>query len=158
MAKNMPAMCETWIRSPGWEDPLEESIATHSSILAWMIPWSEEPGGQQFMGSQRVGHDWATNTFTSTYYTVFAQYYICEMHPYCSTHQHFIDSHGSVVFLGITIAQFTYPFHCGWSLSFFSLGKFSIITKDVTMSVTCRSFDGHMQMYFGVLYCLSNDN
>ena len=63
--------------------------------------------------------------------------------------QYFIDSHGSVVFLGINIAQFTYPFHCGWSLSFFSLEKFSIITKDVTMSVTCRSF--------GVLYCLSND-
>ena len=47
--KNPPAMQETWIRSLGWEDPLEEGRATHSSILAWEIPWTEEPGGLQFM-------------------------------------------------------------------------------------------------------------
>ena len=45
-----------------WEDPLEEEMATHSSILAWRIPWTEEPGGLQSTGSQTVGHDWATNT------------------------------------------------------------------------------------------------
>ena len=45
------------VRSLGWEDPLEEEMATHSSILAWRIPWTEEPGRLQFMGSQRVGHD-----------------------------------------------------------------------------------------------------
>ena len=55
--KNLPAMLETWIQSPGWEDPLEKGKATHSSILAWRIPWAEEPGGLQSMGSQRVGHD-----------------------------------------------------------------------------------------------------
>ena len=43
--KNLPAMWETWVQSLGWEDPLEEDVATHSSILAWRIPWSEEPGG-----------------------------------------------------------------------------------------------------------------
>ena len=52
MVKNVPAMRETWVRSLDWEDPLEEGMATHSSILTWRIPWTEEPGG-----SQRVGHD-----------------------------------------------------------------------------------------------------
>ena len=55
--KNLPAVWETGVRSLGWEDPLEKGMATHSSILAWRIPWLEEPGGLQFMGSQRVGHD-----------------------------------------------------------------------------------------------------
>ena len=55
--KHLPAMWETWVRSLGREDPLEKGMATHSSILAWRIPWAEEPGGLQSMGSQRVGHD-----------------------------------------------------------------------------------------------------
>ena len=55
--KRLPAMQGTWVRSLGWEDPLEKEMATHSSILAWRIPWMEEPGGLQFMGLQRVGHD-----------------------------------------------------------------------------------------------------
>ena len=54
MVKNQPAMQETWVRSLGWEDPLEEGMATHSSILAWRIPWTEEPGRLQSMGLQRV--------------------------------------------------------------------------------------------------------
>ena len=58
--KCLPAMWETWARSLGGEDPLEKEIATHSSILAWRIPWTEEPGGLQSMGLQRVGHDWTT--------------------------------------------------------------------------------------------------
>ena len=57
MVKNLPGMQETQVQSLGWEDPLEKGMATHSSILAWEIPWTEEPGGLQFMGSQRVGHD-----------------------------------------------------------------------------------------------------
>ena len=52
-------MQEIWVRSLGWEDPLEEEMATHSSILSWKIPWTEESGGLQSMGSQRVGHDLA---------------------------------------------------------------------------------------------------
>ena len=55
--KNPPAMQETRIQSLGQEDPLEKGMATHSSILAWRIPWTEEPGKLQFIGSQRVGHD-----------------------------------------------------------------------------------------------------
>ena len=57
MAKNPPAMRETWVQSLGWEDPLEKGTATHSSILAWRIPWTEEPGRLKSMGSQKVGHD-----------------------------------------------------------------------------------------------------
>ena len=50
--KNLPAIRETWVQSLGWEDPLEEGVAAKSSILSWRIPWTEEPGGLQFMGSQ----------------------------------------------------------------------------------------------------------
>ena len=50
-------MRETWVQSLGWEDPLEEGMATHSSTLAWKIPWAEEPGRLQYMGSPGVGHD-----------------------------------------------------------------------------------------------------
>ena len=55
--KNSPAMQETRIRSLGWEDPLEKGMATHSSVLAWIIPWTKESGGLQSTGSQRVGHN-----------------------------------------------------------------------------------------------------
>ena len=57
MVKNLPAMQEIQVLSLGWEDPLEREMATHSSIPAWRIPWTEEPSGLQSMGSQRVGHD-----------------------------------------------------------------------------------------------------
>ena len=59
--KHLPAMRETWVRSLGQEDPLEKEMATHSSIIAWRIPWMEEPGGQQSTGSQRVGHNRETS-------------------------------------------------------------------------------------------------
>ena len=55
--KNPPAMWETWVQSLGWEDPMEKGMATHPSIRAWRIPQTEEPGGQQSMGLERVGHD-----------------------------------------------------------------------------------------------------
>ena len=55
--KRLPTMQETWVQSLGWEDLLKKEMGTHSSILAWRIPWTEEPGGLQSMGSQRVGHD-----------------------------------------------------------------------------------------------------
>ena len=58
--KNPPAMQETWVQSWGWEDPLEKGMATPSSVPAWRIPWTEEPGGLQSTGSQRLRHNWAT--------------------------------------------------------------------------------------------------
>ena len=66
MIKNLPVMQETWDWSLGQEVPLEKEMVTHSSILAWRIPWTEEPGELQSMGLQRVKHDWATNTLWLT--------------------------------------------------------------------------------------------
>ena len=60
MVKNLPTIQETWVLTLYWEDPLEEIMATHSSILAWKIPWTEQPGGLQCMESQRVSQRWAT--------------------------------------------------------------------------------------------------
>ena len=57
IVKSPPTMWDTWVLSLGWEDPLEEGMVTHSSTLAWRIPWTEEPGGPQSMGLQRAGHD-----------------------------------------------------------------------------------------------------
>ena len=67
--KNLSAMQETWVQSLGGVDPLEKEMATHSSILTWEIPWREEPGGLQSMGSQRVGHDLATQPPPPRLYT-----------------------------------------------------------------------------------------
>ena len=68
MVKNLPAVQETWVQSLGQEDSLEKGMTTHSSILTWRIPWTEEPGRLQFMGSQRVRHDWVTNICTFTFH------------------------------------------------------------------------------------------
>ena len=57
MVKNPPAMQETWVGSLGWENPLEKGMTTHSSILARRISWTQEPGGLQSLGTQRIGHD-----------------------------------------------------------------------------------------------------
>ena len=78
--KHLPAMRKTWVRSLGWEDPLEKEMATHSSIPAWRIPWTEEPGGLQSTGSQRVGHDWATSLTHS----------LCLFLPFLLVHNMFI--------------------------------------------------------------------
>ena len=61
MVKRLSTMQETRVQSLGWEDPLEKEMAIQSSTLAWKIPWTEEPGRLQSLGSQRVGHDWATS-------------------------------------------------------------------------------------------------
>ena len=65
--KHLPTKWETWVQSLDWEDPLEKETATHSSSLAWRIPWTKEPGRLQSMGSQRVGNDWATLLTSSTH-------------------------------------------------------------------------------------------
>ena len=64
--KNLPAMQKTWVRSLDQEDPLENGVTTHSSVLAWEIPWTEKPGGLQAVGAPRIGHGWATNSLTLT--------------------------------------------------------------------------------------------
>ena len=62
--KNLPTIRETWAWSLGWEDSLEKGMATDSRVLAWRIPWTEEPGGLQSTELQSVEHDWVTNSFT----------------------------------------------------------------------------------------------
>ena len=64
LVKNLPTMQETWVRFLDWEDPLEKEMATHSSMLAWRIPWTEEPGRLQSMESQRVGQNLVTKQHT----------------------------------------------------------------------------------------------
>ena len=66
MVKNLPAMQETGAQSLGWEDPLENEMETHSIIIAWVIPWTEEPGGLQFMVHKRIGLDLVTNSPPTT--------------------------------------------------------------------------------------------
>ena len=70
MVKNLPKMGETRVQSLGWEDPLEEEMATHRSILAWKIPWTEEPGGLQSMGPQRAGRTAHTAQHTVNHFLV----------------------------------------------------------------------------------------
>ena len=67
--ERLPAVRETWVQSLGWEDLLEKEMTTHSGILARRIPWTEEPGGLQFTGSQRIRHSWVTNTYFYCYST-----------------------------------------------------------------------------------------
>ena len=64
LVKNLPARRETWVWSLDWQDPLKNGMVTHSSVLAWRIPWTEEPSRLQSMGSQTVRHDWVINTYT----------------------------------------------------------------------------------------------
>ena len=74
MVKRLLTMWETRVRSLGWEDPLEKKMAIHSSTIAWKIPWTEEPGRLQSMGSQRVAHGLATNIHTHTHTDVINQF------------------------------------------------------------------------------------
>ena len=73
MVRNLPVERETWVWSLCQEDSLEKGMVTHFSILAWRIPWTEEPGGLQSMGSQRVRHDWVINIFTSHHWWIQTQ-------------------------------------------------------------------------------------
>ena len=73
---SLPAMQEIWLPSQGWEDPLEKGMATQFTILAWKIPWMEEPGGPQSMRSPRVRHDWVTNTHSHSYHLITSIMYL----------------------------------------------------------------------------------
>ena len=86
MVKNLPVMRESQVQSLGWEDPLEAGMATHSSIPAWRIPWTEEPGRLQSMGLRRVRHDWVTNTVCIHYHCrKIKQYRLVTTRPFHSS-------------------------------------------------------------------------
>ena len=82
--KRLSTMRETRVQSLGWEDPLEKEIAIQSSTIAWKIPWAEEPGRLQSMGSQRVGHDWATSLHSLPHGSRFCAYDRCGLVRICS--------------------------------------------------------------------------
>ena len=86
--KHLPTMWETWVRSLGWEDPLEKEMATHSSILARKIPWTEDPHRLHSMGSQTVGQDWATSLIPSRFIHVKAYIKIFFLLRLKHTHTH----------------------------------------------------------------------
>ena len=93
MGRNLPAMQETWVWSLNREDPLEKEMATHSSVLAWSIPWTEKPGWIQFTGSQRVRSNLATEQPTSYTYYITSAYWVLYIHSLISFSQqslHFI--------------------------------------------------------------------
>ena len=98
LVKNLPSMQETWVWSLGWKDPLEEGMAPHISVLAWRIPWTEEPGGLETRGSQRVGHGWATKLTVC--------FILCEFYH---RKQHF--------------KKHIYVLRAGFGSSFFLIGK-----------------------------------
>ena len=79
LVKNLPAIQETQVQSVGQKDPLEKGMATHSSILTWKIPWTEEPGGLLSIGSHRVRQDWATNTLTFSSAVVTTDMWLTEL-------------------------------------------------------------------------------
>ena len=86
--KNPPAMQETWVCSQGWEDLLEKEKATHSSILAWRIPWTEQPGGLPSTGLQRLRHNWATFTLRKSVSRFLIASYQHGTHPPYSAFYH----------------------------------------------------------------------
>ena len=82
LLNTLPALWEIRVRFLGQENPLEEGMATHSSLLAWRIPWTEEPCGLQSMGSQRLRHDWATNTSLHTHFHSFLDVWFTYTYTY----------------------------------------------------------------------------
>ena len=84
LVKNQPAMREIWVRSLGWEDPLEKEMATHSSILAWRTPWTEEPGGLQSTGSQRIGHNWTSDLTVVSLILILIFILMCHLNAFYS--------------------------------------------------------------------------
>ena len=105
---------ETWVWSLGWEDPLEKGMATHSSILAWRIPWTEEPGGEESMGPQRVGRDWATTTLSFMLQHVSALHSVSEM-------KNTLEIVSIILSLHFTISQLNKPVGYLQNISFLSL-------------------------------------
>ena len=101
LVKNLPAMLETWVQFLGREDPLEKEVATHFSILAWKIPWTEEPGGLQFIGCK-------SRTRLSTIFSFFLFVYVLLYLSYCSNCSSF--GHWELVSIGFDVSFFCFCF------------------------------------------------
>ena len=147
--KNLPAMQEIWVRSLGWEDPLEKGMATHSSICAWRIPWTEEPGGLQSTGFHRAGHEWSNLAWMHT--TLIVNHLDLLLWRYF---EHFIprvtgENPLIKIFLYIhsyfqsELLFFTFLFLFVSLTTLWSMRDLSSLTRDWTMppSVEAQSFD-----------------
>ena len=113
MVKSLPTMWETWVWSLSQEDPLEKEMATHSNILAWEIPWMEEPGGLQCLGSQRVGHDWETSLSLSLFIQVYS--FLLVEHDYKSCLKIWVMSRCTSIVFSLRVINF-FPVICHISL------------------------------------------
>ena len=148
--KNLPALQETMVWSLCWEDPLEKEMATHSSILTWRIPWTEEPNGLQSMGSQKVGHNWATNTFTFTTYEVL-WCVLTTSYPLCSSQRKFPSCHSRVLHLWFPLISSLPLLPC--LLLFVPLVSTSCISYSGTSPLThCTSQADWVMSFLGILH------
>jgi len=129
MVKRLSTMRETRVRSLGWEDPLEKEMAIHSRTIAWKIPWTEEPGRLQPMGSQRVGHDWVTSLsfFLSLRYLGYPS-----AHGFCTNHRWREDR----VLWSRDIKS--YPLSARCKLCYVASGKFSHLKVGLLMPASQR--------------------
>ena len=113
--KGLSAMQETRVRSLGQEDPLEKEMATHSRTIAWKIPWMEEPGRLQSMGSQRVGHDWVTSLYHFIWYSICSKPSLKFIFLFLSIVCSFLQ----MSTIPLTKAHFDYPLTCWWAFGCF---------------------------------------
>ena len=130
MIKNPLAMWEPWIWSLDWENPLEKGMATHSSTLAWRIPWTEEPGWLQSMGSQRVGHDWVTFTHSAFFMVQLSHPYMTTGKTKALTIQIFVSKVMSLLFNTLS----------GFLIAFLSRSKSLLISLSAV--TICSDFRG----------------
>ena len=136
MVKHLPAVQETWVRSLGWEDPLEKEMAPHSSTLAWKILWTEEPGRLQSMELQRVGHDWETSISLSPYNPAIL---LMIVHPKKAIQKVYVHQHYLQYIYNRQDVVATYVFIDRW------------LAKDVIHTHT------HTYIYNGVLFDHKNE-
>ena len=138
LLKNLPVMQETWVQPLGWEDPLENRMAAHSSILAWRIPWTGESGGLQSMGSQTAGHDWATKHPLTLVITTHSQLW--------STYFHQQYRYGAVF---LFVYRFSGSTACPWSKRFFFFFPYRR-GKNRGMKYTLKSYLWWFEVDIGV--------
>ena len=134
--KRLPPMWETRVRSLGWEEPLEKEMVTHSSILAWRLPWTEKPGRLQSMGSQRVRHDWATSHHLHLWSTEVTLWLTAKAknagpHPYSTNLTMAANTSFEAVFTaGLLMKRICYNAitHCSWINKYIKHSMIDLLT------------------------------
>ena len=135
-----------WVRSLGWEDPLEKEMAIHSSILAWRIPWTEEPGGLQSTGSQRIGHDWAIKHVLYFIWTLFCPQTI----KIAIRFNNFVKWH-FIVTLWLKVCNF-------YLIDLLNCNKMCLFTTNVRGIFKLMDVYMHLSIYPPTIHSLNNTN